>query len=84
MKCAWGTASCHARLMEGNVREMIVKEARDCFHTHDEGCEPEKVLRQPTAKLAYHIAIATSWWAGRTGRAKIAIPKMTNQHATYP
>ena len=39
-------------------------------------CYPSKEEAEYTAPLAFAVAVALSWWAARTGRATLHVPRM--------
>ena len=84
--CCWGGARSKKQALESNVAE-IDKLSCSCHHTHSRSewtpyRTPDGSWKYPstgeaeyTADLAFAIAVALSWWAVRTGRAKLHVPR---------
>ena len=84
--CCWGGARSKKQALEPNFPE--IDELRcSCHHTHSRSewtpyrttdaawHYPSTGEAEYTADLAFAIAVALSWWAVRTGRAKLHFPR---------
>ena len=79
-------ARCKSQALEGNVDELQIIPA-GCHHTHNPNewkpfrdssggwVYPSSEEAEYTADLAFALAVALSWWATRTGRAKLHVPR---------
>ena len=78
--CCLGGARCKAQCLRHNIEEIDQWPPLTCHHSHapnewtpylQEGqtIYPSKEEAEYTAVLAFAIAVAASWWAGRVGRA---------------
>ena len=84
--CIWLGARAKMQALATNVPE-VKQVGGECKHVHD-GREwkpfqengiwryPTKEEAEYTAALAFAIAVALSWWAVRTNRAKLSVPRM--------
>ena len=84
--CCWGGARSKKQALESNAAE-IDKLSCSCHHTHSRSewtpyRTPDGSWKYPStgeaeyaADLAFAIAVALSWWAIRTGRAKLQVPR---------
>ena len=84
--CCWAGARCKQQLLRHNVEEISKWPPIQCHHIHDphewspwehEGQRiyPSKEEAEYTAPLCFAIAVACSWWAVRTGRAVLHVPR---------
>ena len=84
--CCWGGARRKKQALESNV--PVIQALRgSCHHVHSksdwipyrgkEGAMvyPSSGEAEYTADLAFAIAVALSWWAVRTGKAKLNVPR---------
>ena len=91
--CCFMGARSKSQCLRHNLPEINEWPVLDCHHTHDpkewdpiliEGRRvyPSHEEAEYTAPLAFAIAVAASWWAVRTGRATLHVPRMpaTNCH----
>lgn len=85
--CCFMGARAKSQCLRHNVEEINQWPPLDCHHTHDpkewdpvviEGARfyPSKEEAEYTASLSFAIAVALSWWAARTGRATLHVPRM--------
>ena len=85
--CCFGGARCKHQRLRHNLQEITEWPPLQCQHSHDpqewepweeKGARvyPSKMEAEYTAPLAFAIAVAASWWALRTGRAKLHVPRM--------
>ena len=85
--CVFAGARCKSQCLRHNVDEINQWPPLDCHHSHDvqewaphshhgEHIFPSKEEAEYTAPLAFAIAVAVSWWACRTGRAVLHVPRM--------
>ena len=84
--CCWAGARCKQQRLRRNVEEIAKWPPIQCHHIHDphewspwehEGQRtyPSKEEAEYTAPLCFAIAVACSWWAVRTGRAVLHVPR---------
>ena len=84
--CCWGGARCKLQLLRHNVQEIHDWPPITCHHLHDphewdpweqkgQRIYPSKEEAEYTAPLCFAIAVACSWWAVRTGRASLHVPR---------
>ena len=84
--CVFQGARCKRQRLRHNIEEIDMKVAVQCRHIHSkEEWKPFLVdgkrhypshdEAEYTAALAYHIAVSASWWAARTGRAQLRVPR---------
>ncbi|CAE7241467.1 FCPB [Symbiodinium natans] len=84
--CCFMGARRKAQRLRRNIWELTQGPTLRCHHTHDPAeWEPWAVGDQIvfpaaseaeyTAPLAFHIAVSASWWACRTGWAKLHVPR---------
>lgn len=82
-----GGATSNNHLLRHNVEEIHQWPQAQCHHIHDPNewtpytsgntrVYPSKEEAEYTAVLSYAIAVAASWWAARTGKATLAVPRM--------
>ena len=85
--CCFMGARAKSQCLRHNVEEINQWPPLDCHHTHDpkewdpvvvKGARfyPSKEEAEYTASLSFAIAVALSWWAARTGRATLHVPRM--------
>ena len=85
--CVFAGARCKSQRLRHNVEEINAWPPLDCQHSHDpkewdpylvngQAVFPSKEEAEYTAPLAFAIAVAVSWWACRTGKATLHIPRM--------
>lgn len=85
--CCFGGARCKHQRLRHNVPEIDDWPPLQCHHSHDpkewEPYEengsriyPSKLEAEYTAPLAFAMAVSASWWAVRTGRASLHVPRM--------
>ena len=85
--CVFAGARCKSQRLRHNVEEINAWPPLDCQHSHDpkewdpylvngKAVFPSKEEAEYTAPLAFAIAVAVSWWACRTGKATLHIPRM--------
>ena len=82
--CCWGGARRKKQALESNVPEIQALRS-NCHHSKSywtpyrgrDGAMvyPSSGEAEYTADLAFAIAVALSWWAVRTGRAKLNVPR---------
>ena len=80
-------ARCKQQRLRHNVQEIAAWPPMQCHHQHDpdewkpytlqgKRVFPSHEEAECTAPLAFAIAVSVSWWAVRTGRAKLQVPRM--------
>ena len=85
--CAWMSARCKQQRLRHNIEELNCWEDVACHHLHHEdewrpvehGADhvyPSHEEAEYSAALSFVIAVPVSWWAGRTGIARLRIPRM--------
>ena len=85
--CCLGGARCKAQCLRHNIDEIDQWPPLTCHHSHaphewtpylqgGQTIYPSKEEAEYTAVLAFAIAVAASWWAGRVGRAKLNVPRL--------
>ena len=85
--CCLGGARCKAQCLRHNIHEIEQWPPLTCHHSHaphewtpylqdGQTIYPSKEEAEYTAVLAFAIAVAASWWAGRVGRAKLHVPRL--------
>ena len=85
--CVFAGARCKSQCLRHNLDEIDDWPVMDCHHSHDpeewapsvvngKRVFPSKEEAEYTAPLAFSVAIAASWWAARTGLAKLHVPRM--------
>ena len=85
--CCFMGARAKSQRLRHNLPEINEWPVLDCHHTHDPAewdpvsingkrVYPSHEEAEYTAPLAFAIAVAASWWAGRTGRATLHVPRM--------
>ena len=84
--CCWGGARRKQQALESNVPEIQALQA-SCHHVHSKSewtpykgkngamVYPSSGEAEYTADLAFGMAVALSWWAIRTGRATLRVPR---------
>ena len=84
--CCLGGARCKAQCLRHNIDEIDQWPPLTCHHSHTphewtpylqdgQAIYPSKEEAEYTAVLAFAIAVAASWWAGRVGRAKLHVAR---------
>lgn len=85
--CVFAGARCKSQRLRHNLDEIDQWPPMDCHHSHDpKEWEPKLVGGQRvypsheeaeyTAPLCFALAVAASWWACRTGKARLHVPRM--------
>lgn len=85
--CCFMGARSKSQCLRHNLQEIKARPVLDCHHIHDpkeweptsehgRRVYPSHEEAEYTAPLAFAIAVAASWWAGRTGRATLHVPRM--------
>ena len=84
--CCFGGARAKLQRLRHNLDEIAAWPRADCNHFHDPGewepwlqngkrYFPSAEESEYTAELCFAIAVAASWWAVRTGHAKLYVPR---------
>ena len=82
--CCFAGARCKQQRLRHNVQEIADWPPIQCHHIHhpqewDESngvhIYPSKEEAEYTAPLCFAISVACSWWAVRTGRATLRVPR---------
>ena len=85
--CCFMGARSKSQCLRHNLLEINEWPVLDCHHVHDsrewepsvvngKRIYPSHEEAEYTAPLAFAIAVAASWWAVRTGRATLHVPRM--------
>ena len=85
--CVFAGVRSKSQCLRHNLDEIDDWPVMDCHHSHDpeewapsvvDGVRvfPSKEEAEYTAPLAFSVAVAASWWAARTGLAKLHVPRM--------
>ena len=85
--CVFAGARCKSQRLRHNVEEINAWPPLDCQHSHDpkewdpylvdgKAVFPSKEEAEYTAPLSFAIAVAVSWCACRTSKAKLHVPRM--------
>ena len=85
--CCFMGARCKQQRLRHNIQEISQWPPLQCHHQHDpdewkpytldgQRIFPSHEEAEYTAPLAFAIAVSTSWWAVRIGRAKLRVPRM--------
>ena len=85
--CCFMGARCKQQRLRHNIQEISQWPPLQCHHQHDpdewkpytldgQRVFPSHEEAEYTAPLAFAIAVSTSWWAVRVGRAKLRVPRM--------
>ena len=85
--CCWAGARCKQQKLRHNVQEIADWPAIQCHHIHNprewepwessgQRVYPSKEEAEYTASLCFALAVSCSWWAVRTGRATLHVPRM--------
>eukprot|EP00435_Cladocopium_sp_Y103_P054452 s2532_g17.t1 len=85
--CVFNSARAKSQRLRHNIQEIADWTNLQCHHIHAEDewtpfthdgvrVYPSKEEAEYSACLAFSIAVAASWWAVRTGRAALAVPRM--------
>ena len=85
--CCFMGARSKSQCLRHNLLEITEWPVLDCHHVHDarewepsvvdgKRIYPSHEEAEYTAPLAFAIAVAASWWAVRTGRATLHVPRM--------
>eukprot|EP00435_Cladocopium_sp_Y103_P021191 s84_g5.t1 len=85
--CCFGGARAKLQRLRHNLEEIQQWPRADCNHFHDprewepwlqedgKRVYPSAEESEYTAELCFAIAVAASWWAVRTGHAKMYVPR---------
>ena len=85
--CVFAGARCKSQRLRHNLDEIDQWPPMDCHHSHDphewdpheangQRVYPSHEEAEYTAPLCFAIAVAASWWACRTNKAKLHVPRM--------
>ena len=84
--CCFMGARAKSQCLRHNIEEINAWPVLDCHHVHDphewdprtidgKRFYPSHEEAEYTAPLAFAIAVAASWWAVRTERATLHVPR---------